>query len=290
MRILAIVHVFYPEFWPELVRCLHNVGAACDVVVTLPAGSDFVAKIHQDLPAARVIFCDNRGFDIWPFFSALDEVGLSGYTHILKIHTKRDVHTCPPTVFNAFNYEGPRWRNALLSFISDKAAFARCRALFEKDTSVSMVAGRDVILRRRDVKHPVVRQTFDEALSYAATAFGIHPKRPRFVAGTMFIAKADIFKPFIGRFSALDFEKSVKNDSVVTRAHLLERILGFAACASGRIADPDDSMLTRHLKSDLSYATEALGRFFYQSKTTRSGARMTKLFRIPIWYSRRKPV
>jgi lipopolysaccharide biosynthesis protein len=285
MKILSTVHVFYPEFWPELGRCLRNVCAPCDVVATVPEGAAFADDIRRDFPDARILFCENRGFDVWPFLKSIDEVGLDGYTHILKLHTKRDVLTDPPTTFNDFNYGGPRWRRALLSFLADKSAFEKCRALFERDRSVSMIAGRDVIVRRRDVGHPDVQKTFDEAISYAAEKFGLRPTKPEFVAGTMFLAKAEVFRPFVGRFSASDFVQSVKDDRVVTLAHLLERAFGFSACAAGRIADPDDSMRWRHMRSDLSYAMKATARFLYQSKTTRSGARMTKICRVPVWHS-----
>ena len=288
MKILATVHVFYPEFWPQLARCLGNVGAPCDVVATLPEGAPFADDIRRDFPAARILPCENRGFDVWPFLRALGEAGLDGYTHVLKLHTKRDVHTDPPTFFNDFDYEGPRWRDALLSFVADGTSFEKCRALFARDPSVAMVAGRDVIVRRRDVEHPDVRRTFDEALAYAADEFGIRPARPEFVAGTMFMARADVFRPFLGRFSAADFAPSAKDDRVVTRAHLLERALGFAACAAGRIADPDDSMRLRHLRSDAARAAKAVRRFLLQTKTTRSGARITKICRIPVWHSRKE--
>lgn len=286
MNILATVHVFYPEFWPELSRCLRNIRAKCDVVATVPEGSTFADRIQRDFPEARVVSCENRGFDIWPFLKTLDMVGIDGYTHVLKIHTKRDVHTNPPTVFNDFDYEGPRWRSALLSFLSEEAAFAKSLALLERDHSVSMVAGRDVILRRRDVAHPAVRRTFDEALAYAADQFGIRPERPEFVAGTMFIARSEVFRPFMGRFDASCFAESAKDDRVVTRAHLLERALGFAACALGRIADPEDSMRMRHMRSDFAAAVKAARRFLYQSKTTKNGARITKICRIPIWHKK----
>lgn len=287
MKILATVHVFYPAFWPELAACLRRVDVPCDLVVTLPEGSAFADTIRRDFPLARILICENRGFDIWPFLESLDTVGLSGYTHVLKLHTKRDVHRDPPMVFNAFDYEGPRWRNALLSFLSKEGAFAKSRERFVSDPTVAMIAGRDVILRRRDVQSPAVRKTFDDALAYAGEAFGIRPAKPEFVAGTMFIAKADIFKPFLGRFTADDFVVSAKDDTVVTRAHLLERAFGFAACAAGRIVDPDDSMRARHLKSDIYALTAPVRRFIYQCKTTRKGARIVKVCRIPVWHSRK---
>lgn len=113
------------------------------------------------------------------------------------------------------------------------------------------------------------------------------PTKPEFVAGTMFLARAEIFRPFLGRFSADDFAVSAKDDTVVTRAHLLERAIGFAACAAGRITDPDDSMRLRHLKSDICAATAPLCRFLYQTKTTRSGARLVKVCRLPVWHARK---
>ena len=287
MKILATVHVFYPAIWPELADGLRRVDVPCDIVATVPEGASFAEAIRNDFPSARILFCENRGFDIWPFFKALDAAGLSGYTHVLKLHTKRDVHRDPPMVFNAFDYEGPRWRNALLSFISGTDAFAKCRALLAHDPTVAMVAGRDVILRRRDIDSPAVQKTFDDALRYAADEFGIRPTKPEFVAGTMFLARAEIFRPFLGRFSADDFAVSAKDDTVVTRAHLLERAIGFAACAAGRITDPDDSMRLRHLKSDICAATAPLCRFLYQTKTTRSGARLVKVCRLPVWHARK---
>jgi len=287
MKILATVHVFYPEFWPELAACLRRVDEPCDIIVTLPDGSTFADAVKKDFPKARTIFCENRGFDVWPFFSALDTVGLTGYTHVLKLHTKRDVHRDPPMIFNAFNYEGQNWRKALLAFISGADSFAKCKALFAKDPTVAMIAGRDVILRRRDVQSPAVQRTFDEALTYTSATFGIRPSHPEFAAGTMFMAKAGIFTPFLGRFGAKDFIASVKDDAVVTRAHLLERALGFAACAAGRITDPDDSMRARHLKSDIYYISAPIRRFIYQSKTTRKGTRIVKICRIPVWHGKR---
>ena len=113
------------------------------------------------------------------------------------------------------------------------------------------------------------------------------PERPEFVAGTMFLAKAEVFRPFLGRFSARDFDVSAKYDTVVTLAHVLERAIGFSACAAGRIADPDDSMRLRHLRTDVYQATAPIRRFLCQTKTTRSGARITKICRIPVWHSRK---
>jgi len=285
MKILATVHAFYPAFWPELVAGLRRVDAPCDIVVTVPEATPFVSTIKNDFPSAHILFCENRGFDIWPFFKVLDTMGLSSYTHVLKLHTKRDVHRDPPMVFNAFNYEGPRWRNALLDIISSEDTVAKCRSLFARDPTVTMIAGRDVILRRRDVDSPAVRKTFDDALRYAATEFNIRPHKPEFVAGTMFFAKAEIFRPFLGRFSADDFAVSAKDDTIVTRAHLLERVIGFAACAAGRIADPEDSMRWRHLKSDLHAFAAPIQKFLYQSKTTRNGAKIVKVCRIPVWHA-----
>lgn len=285
MKILATVHVYHTEFWPELAACLRNVSAPYDVVATLPEGSGFADAVRRDFPDARIIFCENRGFDIWPFFKSLDAADLSGYTHVLKLHTKRNVHRDPPMVFNAFNYEGTRWRDALISFLAGSGSFAKCRALFEREPSVAMIAGRDVILRRRDVPSPAVKRTFDDALGYAAE-LGIRPAKPEFVAGTMFIAKSDVFTPFLGKFKAADFAASAKDDTVVTLAHLLERVIGFAACANGRIADPDDSMRWRHLRSDIHAITAPARRFLYQSKVTRNGARIVKVCRIPVWHAK----
>ena len=221
--------------------------------------------------------------------STQSAIGLTPLNYAIASSSQRTVEALAAAGadVNAFDYEGPRWRQALLSFVSGAGSFAKCRTLMERDPSVAMVAGRDVILRRNDVESPAVRRTFDESLAYAAEKFGIRPERPEFVAGTMFLAKAEVFRPFLGRFSARDFDVSVKDDTVVTLAHVLERAIGFSACAAGRIADPDDSMRLRHLRTDVYQATAPIRRFLCQTKTTRSGARITKICRIPVWHSRK---
>ena len=39
MRLLAVVHVFYRELWPELLTCIRNLGENCEVIVTHVAQS-----------------------------------------------------------------------------------------------------------------------------------------------------------------------------------------------------------------------------------------------------------
>ena len=85
MKKLVIVHVYYPQFWPELRDCIRNVGA-CDVVVTYVDEAS-VAEARRDFPNARFVLCENRGYDIWPFVTALKAVDLAAYDLVAKLHT-----------------------------------------------------------------------------------------------------------------------------------------------------------------------------------------------------------
>ena len=101
MKLAVILHAYYPELRAELDACLANLDEPYDLYVT-DAGTD------------------NRGFDIWPFLRTLDTLDLTRYTHVLKLHTKRDVMR--PVGFNGVQVSGATWRDWLLSFVRTSAA------------------------------------------------------------------------------------------------------------------------------------------------------------------------
>ena len=280
-RILVVVHVFYPQLWDELAECVRNVSEPHDLTVTY-SDESAVAQARLDFPRARFLRCENVGFDIWPFIKALDGIDLAGYDYIVKLHTKRDVILDRPFRFNHANFAGARWRNRLLSFIRTPEAWRRSVARISGDASVGMVADAACILRRNDVPWELTREGFDKGLELARS-IGVEPANPQFVGGTMFLARAAIFRPLQGRFAAADFGGELVH-STVTTGHFLERVIGFCACVDGmHIVDPDGILARRRFVGAILDAISPVADFLLRVKHTEGGGLIVKVLKVPVY-------
>ena len=244
MRIAVIVHVFYPELWPELAQCVRNVGGDREVFVTYSDEAS-VSEARRDFPDAHFVRCENRGYDVWPFLMVLQALDLGNYDCIVKLHTKRDVDDGFRYRFNHVLLNGSAWREYLLAFAKTPAAWRKtARKLSRPD--VGLVADRHVIMRRRDVPIARTYETFDRA----AELLGLPAERMRrtgqYVAGTMFAAKPAALRPILARaFSADDFEPP-QGHLTETLAHVLERAMGLSVSAAGlRLAAFSGSLFWR---------------------------------------------
>lgn len=159
----VIVHVFYPELWPELVQCIRNISDPFDVFVTAVDGS-LAEIVRRDFPEARFVPCENRGYDVWPFIRVLRDLSAENYDWVVKLHTKRDVLDGFRYRFNHSVFNGKAWRNYLLTFMKTPAAWRRTRRLLEKQ-GVGMVADRHVVVRRQDVPFERTQESFDRAVA-----------------------------------------------------------------------------------------------------------------------------
>ncbi len=287
MRVLCVVHVFYPEFWPELASCSRNVDEPFDLVVTYVDETRGVEDmVRRDFLNARLILCENRGFDVWPFLKALGEVRLSDYDVLVKLHTKRDVKASHSLIFNHRNYLGPRWRNYLLGFIRSSADWAATKARFD-DLSVGMVADDRVILRKDDVPWKTPRATAVQAAEFTAALYGRPMAAAQFVAGTMFAARPSVFARLLARgWTADDFCESVRDGTEQT-AHLLERVLGAVVYAEGlRIAPCRGTLAGSRLRACPVGAARAVGLFFFDAHRV-DGRLIVKVFRLSVYRGRR---
>ena len=231
MRIAVIVHVFYPEFWPELARCIRNIDGDRDIFVTF-VDETAVEGARRDFPDAHFVRCENRGYDVWPFLRVVQALDLGDYDCIVKLHTKRDVVDDFRYKFNHAVMNGPAWREFLLAFAKTPKAWRKTvRKLFRPD--VGLVAERHVILRRRDVPIERTYESFDRAAELLGLPIGRMRRTGQYVAGTMFAAKPAAFKPLLSRtFRAEDFELEWGHQTE-TFAHVLERAIGLSVSAAG---------------------------------------------------------
>ena len=241
MKVLVVVHVFYPQLWPELAECLRSIDDEKDVIVTY-IDEQSVVSARRDFPEAKFLRCENRGFDVWPFLRALQETDISHYDLVVKLHTKRDIAGYH---FNHMVYDGAAWRNFLLAFVRTPEAWRRTRQTLMR-SGVGMVADRHVVIRRRDVSAERTHRSFDEAAEFLGFDPAAVRKSGQYVAGTMFAAKTAALGPLLSKkLTAADFEPSAGHETE-TRAHVIERALGLSVTAAGmRLAAFNGSLFWR---------------------------------------------
>lgn len=287
-KVAAIVHLYYPERWPELASCLKACDRPFDLFVTYVNEDPVLERVKAEFPGVRFFKASaNRGFDIAPFLQVLGSIDVPAYDFIVKLHTKRDVVEPLPLFINTYDFDGPAWRNHLLRPFRSHESWQKVWHVFDMDASVKMVADAHVILKPRDAPWEVEREVLRLSLGKARDEFAFRlPREPLFVAGTMFAARAEVFKPFIGRYRGDDFEASAR-DGTIQLAYLLERLLGFSACSDGgKIASFDGSFAVVRRRAFLRRTVRAISRFFYQDKTGKSGRRIIKVLKIPVYASR----
>lgn len=279
-RIAAIVHVYYPGFWDELARCLRNINDPFDLFVTVRSdsvGDAICGKIKEDFPCARISRPENVGYDIWPFLSVVNDIDLSAYDIVIKLHTKRDMR--PLTIINKVDMSGAKWRRYLMSFVNtDKAWTKTKKRLMRHDTGA--VSALEPIISYRQTPRPG-RGSYRRAL---LLAYHILHKRPprhyQYVAGTMFAIKASLLKPLHGVFYSRDFEVADESHTEGL-AHTIERLFGLLVATSGfRLVPWRGSVKMLRLKHALMRHT---GDYFYQRKEKKNGDVIYKILRIPVW-------
>ncbi len=252
--ILVHAHIYYPHLWPELKRCIENIAPhPFELFVTFVAEHpDIEADIRESFPAARILRLPNRGYDIGPFIDVLKRVNLADYSYIVKLHTKRDM---PRSTSTFRRLTGASWRKTALSFVKSPEIFNTYLTAFEKDSLLGMQA--DVRLIAREKRH-------------------------RFVAGTMFFARASLF----AMLQNVHYDFAETGAHTEQAAHALERRFGSIMEEQGfyvrdAVNDPTESRLKKHLFYDCFIAPVI--RFFYQQKVTKSGKVITKVCKVPVY-------
>lgn len=224
MRLLVIVHIYYEDLWPELAEALASLPRPFDLRVTCVRDAEGIfSKVHESFPQALVEQVENRGFDIGPFFHVLNAVRLEDYDAVVKLHTKRDI---PPHYVMRVNVVGSKFRELLLSFSRSQEKWNRALdTLFQKDTGM-VGEGKIALNHFSDSlrKYDGVK----DALHRAGLSF----RGGFFIAGSMFIVRAHLLKPFQGCFHLEDFEIPDRSRGDCL-PHFLERALGYAVYAQG---------------------------------------------------------
>ncbi|MDR1943165.1 MAG: glycosyltransferase [Endomicrobium sp.] len=190
-RFLIHLHIYYKNQTKILLKKLSIVEkyGMADVFVTIHNSDlQIEKKIRRVFPKAKIITVVNIGADIYPFSHILNQVDLDSYDYIIKVHTKKyrkDYFYLPIGAW----VNGRRWSRYLLSFLKSKN-FKQSLLAFKLDKNIGMIADGRCINANCNKYASVTEKTkkllknmgFCDTVSY--------------VEGTMFFARANLFKPF----------------------------------------------------------------------------------------------
>lgn len=254
----VVVHLYYADAWPLLSRRLEYLSTTpYDLYVSVPKHlAGFSRAIGAEHPNACVVEVPNRGRDVLPFLEMASHLSASGYSYVLKLHSKSSTHVIgrerqyvlTEPAANDVSPSDPgmhvvrgsrRMADMVASLIPENSDVMRdvLGTLGKAGTGIigpkgyyySLAVTLDGTARR-------MRRVIEDVYSDAAP-FGTLWRRKEsygFFAGTMFWARLDAIEPLLGRgYHAGHFERE-RGQMDGTFAHGLERALCVVPELDGR--------------------------------------------------------
>lgn len=280
-NILVHAHVFYPDIWSELEECIANIAPQhYDLYVTLVEKNVALEKqIKAFNPQVTILTIDNVGFDVGPFIHVLNQVDLTQYTHIIKLHTKRNV-PIGGRVAKKYDAAGNLWRSYLLSFVKTRLNFERCLAAFAKNSQLGMCAHHCLMTYKKLSKDDCY--AFEQSSLLLRAMHLPMQSRRQYVGGTMFMAKAALFLPLQQLQIPLSSFEKPDGLNVRTKAHIIERLFGVLVTAQGHTIEDVFTPAADIRKIELKSFFYRLKEFFYMVRVSRRGNRTIKICCIPV--------
>ena len=282
-KILVHAHIYYTNLWPELLDCINNIPYPYDLyITTVESNRDFAENLRQNLPSAHIEIVPNKGYDVGPFIHILKQIDLNDYSYVIKLHTKRDIALSKSKyrtkTISDTSIEGPNWRNMLLDPFRTTNRIRKIVETMEHSPNIGIVANYR-LYRERKAK----REEKSRVANITQALQNLHlsmPPKIKFVAGTMFIARAKVFAPIANSTYTIDsFETPDTQHTDNTLAHTFERVLSYTALAQGY----DIRDCYTPIWKILIYKIKKLWKFIYEHKITDSDKRIIKILRIPVW-------
>ena len=243
------MHIYYTDQLNLLVDCLKNIPYDYDLYVTSDdKNQDLISKtISQQKPDFNFVSVENVGYDIWPFIKVINDIDLSKYDYLIKLHTKRDMKPEDLGINGLVNLgngyfmnNGSTWRDNLLDFISTKQNLQKCLDALQ-NPQIGMCTRYNLIHNK-----PNIGGIMDDAKKlYPQYIFGLDDFN--FVAGTMFISKMKPIQLIKNMDIKIDLFGVSTPDHKTQFAHVVERTIGAAVYKCGmKIIDPFTSK--QHIK------------------------------------------
>lgn len=90
-KVAVVVHVYYPELWPEIAARLRALSHPFDLWITTTTDrqESVTAQVRADFAEARIHARPNAGMDVLPLLHLVPELVRHGYVAVCKLHTKQ---------------------------------------------------------------------------------------------------------------------------------------------------------------------------------------------------------
>lgn len=271
--ILIISHIYYLAQWPQIKATIDNMlDFAHDIYITSPHDNEeFKQSVYTSFPQAKLIKVGNIGYDIYPFITVLNQINLSNYSYIVKLHTKRDID------HNVF--ASNEWRLALMQFAQSKNIFSKHILYLENHHQAGMLSCYKTIVTSNHDPDKAASTFLEKFI----TQYNWPIQPYRFVAGTMFIVRANILQ------SLQDLKLTSENFDEVNNhksgfAHMVERLFGYLVYKDGY--QLQDITAPKILQS---FFFNFLLRYpnFYRRHTVGKGRLVIKIMGLRVYMSRR---
>lgn len=281
-RIAVHLHMYYAEMWNDIRPYLENLNEFEFLLVVTVVKED--KKLSEEIKLYHlntvIIVVDNRGYDVGPFVEFLNRIDLNSYDLIFKIHTKnRKIDE--KTLLNNRYLSRTDWFKLLIAGIMGNRKIVRKNvAAFQLDKKMGMIGSKYLIASNEACSKKVLDGVYDilKKLEYSKL------KKIKFVAGTMFIVRAELLEIIKKNFCLTDFGPTVASIKDGTLAHIMERCFGCIVILQGYKIKGFD----RDKCFEWSSRISSLKHFAFCSKITHANRKLVKICKIPVWYRRFK--
>ena len=219
-KVLVHIHLFYHDQLNWFLSRLKNITCDYDLWVTVTENNKATTqKIKKFKKDAHILKVPNRGYDVYPFWLVLQNISLSDYDAVLKLHTKNKRRN--KWVKNGISYNGFAWRNDLINpLVGSKRLFNKSLKTLGKD-GVGMVGSANLIGEKENAEQSKNTKLLCDNMGIKYT------KNGAFVCGTMFLIRPSLLYVFQKYpFKETDFSSESITGSTGTVAHSLETVFG----------------------------------------------------------------
>ena len=285
MKTLAVhLHIYYTDMLPKILQYLKNLeGLEYDLYVTMVTENKEVeSKIKSFNKDADIKVVENRGYDIGPFIDFLHRIDLSNYKYILKVHTK-GTKSNNYTHLNGNRLDNALWGRILWdSMLSSSSRIRDNIKELDKNDKAGMIGSaychtnelKDYQKLLPQINENLVKMGFSEI------------EKLSFIAGSMFLCRANLLQP-LTMFKLDDFAPTDGKIKEGTLAHIVERLLCVIITSQNYkikgIKHTTEKLEKIYDNYSLRFFVTSVCRFLFQKKVTRSGKRLIKICKIPVY-------
>ena len=224
LRIAAIIHCYYHESLPTLIKYLINLPLSTHIYISTDTKEKQFQIYKQIAPIGfskiEIRIFPNKGWDIAPFLVGFQDV-ISQYEIICKIHVKRSTYL-PEEISNY-------WRTMLYeSLLGSKLHVGGLLQLFLDNQKLGIVAPPSLPYSIVDMESNI------KILMKLFQRMKLHIPRNEaidFPVGSMFWARSAALQPLLDlHLSFDDFDITDPEQRDGSLAHAIERIFLFSCC------------------------------------------------------------